>query len=391
MKLKAPLLLVAGAVLVNVLYSGVGVETVKSHSEQSRATEFATLVQQINRNTDVQDHTIQTVVAERDDIKYFADLGVVYTIGDSLWMDGQNISDSGVIHTFPLVNDSGGTVEVTSVRTSCACAKACMSSSTLAPGGKTIISLSVSHDKLSRGPKSFWVFLTTDTAGVWKCGVRSQIERAVEWPAESIPFGSIVGDQSVVRKIDLVLSRPPFIRDLTYVGCQSSTPHVKVISVAKDTSVIKPDVERTVVTLSAGLSVPAEQPCQVYDAYLTAIYESAGVEHESQVRLTFEKRTSFEVSPKRIVLPRVQRNDEGIALTVGHRDGVKFRILSISAPDSLQLDLPTPTSSAQSHHINLMVVPGAARHASVEELVIATDVLHEKILSIPLVSLPIRR
>ncbi len=299
--------------------------------------DWATLTDAIDSSDDIGSDRIESLMERVGDARYLDDLGVCYVLGKSVWVDGKNVSDAGVLYTFQVPNDGREAVEIVEIKTSCGCAKAEMSARTIAAGEQASLKLSISHEKLSDGPHNYWVLLKTDTEEFWRYGVKVDIVRAASWDRSDIYFGDVSEISEEEISAEVRLFQPDFVNDLEFQGVELTSDLVKatagpIESTKQGNRVVE---HRVPISLSLNSQVAPREGQGL--CYAIAKYASGGQEYEAVTRVHWEKIVAFHVAPARLVLRSSNSLAEPIEIVVSHASKRPFTIVSVELPEFLEL------------------------------------------------------
>jgi uncharacterized protein DUF1573 len=349
--------------------------------------DWATLTDAIDSSDDIGSERIESLMERVGDAKVLDDLGVCYVLGESVWVDGKNVSDAGVLYTFEIPNEGRDAVEIVDIKTSCGCAKAEISATTIAAGEQASLKLSISHEKLSDGPHNYWVVLKTDQGEFWRYGVKVDIVRAASWDRGDIYFGDVSETSQKEISAEVRLFQPSFVNDLEFQGIELTSDLVKATTgPIESTQNGKGVVEHRVpVRLSLASQVAPREGQGL--CYAIAEYVSGGQKHEAVTRVHWEKSLAYHVTPARLVLRSSNALADPIRITVSHTSKTPFTIRSAKLPEFLALvsDEDSLRVPAEEQVVSLAVLHDhlPSKH-EFSDIVLKTDVADNATVTVPL-------
>lgn len=350
---------------------------------------WQSLTREIDAGGDIQDEHIQSLMKQVGDARFLGDLGLCYVLRDSLWVNGRNVSQSGVLYTFDVMNDGQRPVRIEEVSTSCGCAKADLPTRLLSPGARVPLALSISHEKLSDGPHNYWVTLKTDGGASWRYGVKVDIVRAASWEQTDVYFGNVATSKNV-REATAVLQlfQPTFLKELQFQGVRSNSDLVKADVLPTETTARTNGIVLHRVPVKLTLDPQSVVRDGQGSCDVTASYVVDGKPYEVSERVHWERVSAYMSVPARLVLRGSQESSEPIRVTVSHSNRIPFRIVSVQAPEFLSRLSASNDRSAVEHQLAFEVALEKlpARH-DFGNVVVQTNITGDDTMTIPLVFL----
>ncbi|MBA3316201.1 MAG: DUF1573 domain-containing protein [Planctomycetaceae bacterium] len=348
--------------------------------------DWVRLSRAIDASADVHSPEVKQLLGEVGDAKALEDLGLVYALEDSLWVGAQQVTDSGVLHTFDVVNEERRPVRIVNIETSCGCSTAELSTRELRPGERTSLALRISHEKLSDGPHNYWATLATDSDSVWRYGVKVEIMRAVSWDRPDVYFGDVSSASPNEMNCELRLFQPPFLKTLKFDGVSVGSDHVRADVLPQESILRANGVVEHRVPVKLSLAPDGIREGHGF-CYLTAAYSTDAGNGQAIARVHWTRISPYHVAPARLVL----RDSDAAApftIVITHVSGLPFRVLSAEVPDYLLVTSGIGGSAAKEQTLTLWFdqarLPGQHRFDGV---VLKTDLKADDVVTIPTVFL----
>jgi hypothetical protein len=227
-------------------------------------------------------------------------------------------------HLFKVANESDMPVEITSVRPSCTCSRATISSGVLKPMESADLTIEADLST-RRGAQVFRCTLFDSKANLFgEYTLRTTIYPRVSLSAGEVAFGSVELFQEAQRRVDVEFRDRNKLRLPTIVGITSDAP---VTTIAQEAMLHEHDgIWCKTVTINCRLA--PQQVAGFGQSKLVAVFESENKRSESSWPISWQIRSLFQVTPVRIfwgnLVPDAGPVERTVRLT--RRDGAPFEV-----------------------------------------------------------------